>query len=209
MENNKNPFWQKNNENKENNETIKEEIKEEIQEETKEEENKDAEIQEETAQNDDSKEEQENYKEQYEDLNNKYLRLAADFDNFRKRTIQEKEDLSKFACAEVLKKITTVLDTFERAQEQLQNIEDCKIVKESYEVAFKQLLETLKKIGMEEIICLGLEFNPSEHEAITQIPTDEYEPDCIACVMQKGYKIGERVIRPALVGVAKKKEDEQ
>ena len=100
------------------------------------------------------------------------------------------------------------MDTFDRAKEHLKEIEDCKVVKESYEVAYKQLLDTLKKIGMEEIECLGLEFNPSEHEAITQIPTDEYEQDHVACVMQKGYKIGDRIIRPALVGVAKKKEDE-
>ena len=61
---------------------------------------------------------------------------------------------------------------------------------------------------MEEIEAMGKVFNPNEHEAITQIPTDEYEPDCIACVMQKGYKFQDKIIRPALVGVAKKKEDE-
>ena len=61
---------------------------------------------------------------------------------------------------------------------------------------------------MEEIEALGNEFNPNEHEAITQVPTDEVEPDKIAFVAQKGYKMGDKVIRPALVGVAKKKEDE-
>ena len=148
------------------------------------------------------------YQEKYEDLNNKYIRLAADFDNFRKRTLQEKEELSQYACCELLKKISAVLDTFDRAQEHLKEIEDCKVVKESYEVAYKQLKDTLAKIGMEEIECLGQAFNPSEHEAITQIPTDEYEADCVACVMQKGYKVANKVIRPALVGVAVKKEQE-
>jgi len=147
------------------------------------------------------------YKEKYEDLNNKYLRLAADFDNFRKRTIQEKEELSKYASCEVLKKLTTVLDTFDRAQEHLKEIDNCQTVKESYDVAIKQLIETLKKCGMEEIEALGKEFNPNEHEAITQVPTSEFEPDTVAFVAQKGYKMGDRVIRPALVGVAKKEDE--
>lgn len=148
------------------------------------------------------------FEEKYNDLNNKYLRLAADFDNFRKRTIQEKEDLSKYAAAEVLKKITTVLDTFDRAQEQLKDIDNCQTIKESYEVAFKQLIDTLKKAGLEEIDAQGREFNPNEHEAITQVPTNDFEPDTIAFVAQKGYKMGDRVLRPALVGVAKSIEEE-
>ena len=191
MEDNKNPFSE---------EEIKEEIsniEEENIEEAQEENNEEV-----------ASEEKDDYKEKYEDLNNKYIRLAADFDNFRKRTATEKEELSKYACCDLLKKLSNVIDTFDRASEQLKTIEDCTKIKEGYEAVYKQLQDTLKKIGMEEIECLGKEFNPNEHEAITQIPTDEYEPDCIACVMQKGYKFQDKIIRPALVGVAKKKEDE-
>ena len=191
MEDNKNPFQE-------------EEIKET-------EENKELEETEETQEtedNQDTEEQKEDFEAKYEDLNNKYLRLAAALDNFRKRTIQEKDELSKFATVEVLKKLTSVLDTFDRAQEHLKDIEECQTVKDSYNIAYKQLLDTLKKCGMEEIEALGKEFNPNEHEAITQVPTDEVEPDKIAFVAQKGYKMGDRVIRPALVGVAKKKEDE-
>ncbi|MBQ4646472.1 MAG: nucleotide exchange factor GrpE [Candidatus Gastranaerophilales bacterium] len=191
MEDNKNPFQE-------------EEIKENI-EETSTEEN--AENKEEAAQEEIQEEAQNDFEAKYEDLNNKYLRLAADFDNFRKRTIQEKEDLSKYASCEVLKKLTTVLDTFDRASEHLKNIDNCQTVKESYEVAIKQLIETLKKCGMEEIEALGKVFNPNEHEAITQVPTSEFEPDTIAFVAQKGYKMGDRIIRPALVGVAKKEDE--
>lgn len=188
MEDNKNPFQEeemKENENIEeasNEENI--EMQEEIQEEQK-----------------------DDFEAKYEDLNNKYLRLAADFDNYRKRTIQEKEDLSKYAASEVLKKLTSVLDTFDRAAEHLKDIDNCQTVKESYEVAVKQLIETLKKCGMEEIEALGKEFNPNEHEAITQVPTSEFEPDTVAFVAQKGYKMGDRIIRPALVGVAKKEDE--
>ena len=148
------------------------------------------------------------FDEKYEELNNKYIRLAADFDNFRKRAAHEREELVQYAQAEVLKKLTTVLDTFDRAAEHLKEIDNCQTVKDSYDVAYKQLLDTLKKIGLEEIEALGKEFNPNEHEAITQVPTDEFDEDKIALVAQKGYKLGDRIIRPALVGVAVKKENE-
>lgn len=187
MEDNKNPFKEEENIEEVKNNELQEENQETVDEEIKEE----------------QIEEENEFQVKYEDLNNKYLRLAADFDNFRKRTMAEKEELSKFACAELLKKILPSLDTFDRAQEHLKEIEDCKVVKESYEVAYKQLIEALKKIGMEEIVCLGEKFNPNEHEAITQVPTQEYEPDTVAYVAQKGYKLEDKVVRPALVGVAK------
>ena len=66
----------------------------------------------------------------------------------------------------------------------------------------------MKKIGLEEIEAMGKEFNPNEHEAITQVPTNEFPADTVAFVAQKGYKLGDRVIRPALVGVAKEVEEE-
>ena len=150
----------------------------------------------------------EEFEKKYEELNNKYIRLAADFDNFRKRTTSEKEELSSFTIANVLRQLTGVLDTFDRAQEHLKDIEDCKTVKEGYEVAYKQLTDALKKIGLKEIEALGKEFNPNEHEAVTKIPTDEYEPDCVAAIIQKGYKTDSRIVRPALVGVATKKENQ-
>ena len=97
---------------------------------------------------------------------------------------------------------------FKLGDSYLKDIENCQTVKDSYEVAYKQFLDTLKKIGMEEIEAIRKTFNPNEHEAITQVPTNEFEPDTIAYVAQKGYKLDDRVIRPALVGVAKKLEDE-
>ncbi len=204
MEDNKNPF-RENDENKEI-EDIKTEEQEKDSVETSaevKEENKEAQEKEEIK-----TQEKDELQEKYDDLNNKYIRLAADFDNFRKRTIQEKDELSKYATSEVLKKLTTVLDTFDRAQEHLKEIDNPKTVKESYELAFKQLIDTLKKIGMEEIEALGQDFDPNLHEAITQIQTDEFEPDTVAVVAQKGYKYADKIIRPALVGVAKKKDNE-
>lgn len=163
-----------------------------------------------TCENDNSEaqeeDEREKLKAELEDLNNKYLRLAADFDNFRKRQAQERESLLKYGASETMTKLLVVLDTFERAKESLENVEDAKSVKESYEVAFKQLLDTLKKAGLETIDALGAEFDPNLHEAIAQTPTNEQPDNTIISQMQKGYKLGDRVLRPALVNVALNEE---
>ena len=115
--------------------------------------------------------------------------------------------ISVFAKIEVFKKILTVLDTFERAKEQLKNIDNPDTIKEGYEVVFKQFQDTLLKLGLIETEALGKPFDAQEHEAVLKVPTDEYEPDTIAQVMQKGYKFQDRIVRPAIVGVATQKED--
>ena len=148
----------------------------------------------------------EKLKAELDDLNNKYLRLAADFDNYRKRQAQERESLLKYGAADTMTKLLVVLDTFERAKESLKDIEDAKSVKDSYEVAFKQLIDTLKKAGLEIIEAQGAEFDPNLHEAIAQTPTNEYPDNTIISQMQTGYKLGDRVLRPALVNVALNEE---
>ena len=213
MENNKNPFKGHNEDNQ--NEEIKEAAEEveetektaEVQDKTNEEVLDETQDETQDEKSDKKSDKAAELKKQLEDLNNKYIRLAADFENFRKRTAQEKEELATHTTIQVLSKITTVLDTFERAQQHLQEIDNCQTVKEGYEVAIKQFIDILKKLGMEEIEAVGKEFDPNEHEAITKIPTDEFEPDTIAVVAQKGYKLKDKVIRPALVGVAKKKDE--
>ena len=209
---NKNPF-RKDDETIEENEVQQETIeneepevqnKEEIQEENN---ASSDEIQEQAADEAQETDKEDEKDKKYEELNNKYIRLAADFDNYRKRTALEKEELSKYTTIEILKKITTVLDTFDRAKEHLKDIDNCQTVKDGYEMAYKQLTDTLSKLGLVEIEALGADFNPQEHEAITQVTTDEYEPDTVAMVAQKGYKLGDKVVRPALVGVAKKKDE--
>ena len=140
------------------------------------------------------------------DLNNKYLRMAADSDNYRKRQMQERESLLKYGAADTMTKLLAVLDTFERARESLKDVEDVNSVKESDEVAFKQLIDTLKKAGLETIDALGAEFDPNLHEAIAQTPTNEHPDNTIISQMQTGYKLGDRVLRPALVNVALNEE---
>ena len=157
---------------------------------------------EETEEKKDTTSNDDGYKEKYEQLNNQYVRLAADFDNFRKRQAQERENLLKYGAEETLKKLIEVIDNFDRAQKAIENIEDCGQVKDSFNLVCNQMKETLKKIGLETIETEGKEFDPNVHEAVMQTPTSEYEEGMIIAELQKGYKIGDKVLRASLVNVA-------
>ncbi len=139
---------------------------------------------------------------EYDKLNNQYIRLAADFDNYRKRQAQERESLLKYGAEDTLKKLIDVLDNFDRGEKAIADIEDCEKVKESFSLVHKQLTDSLTKIGLEVIQCIGEEFDPNFHEAVMQTPTNEHPEHTIIAELQKGYKLGDRVLRPALVNVA-------
>ena len=141
-------------------------------------------------------------KEEYEKLNQQYIRLAADFDNYRKRQAQERENLLKFGTENALTKMLDVIDNFERGEKALENVDDCTKVKESFNLIHKQVLETLQKLGLEEIEAEGQEFDPNFHDAVMQTPTSEHPEHTVIKVLQKGYKMGDKVLRPALVNVA-------
>lgn len=135
-------------------------------------------------------------------VNNQYLRLAADFDNYRKRQVQERESLLKYGAEESLKKMIEVLDNVDRAKKSVENVEDVATLKDSYNVIFKQIYDVLSKMGLETIDSVGEEFDPNFHDAVMQTPTSEQPENTIVAVMQKGYKLGDKVLRPALVNVA-------
>ena len=140
--------------------------------------------------------------EKFDALNQQYLRLAADFDNFRKRQEHEREELLKFGTENALKKLIEVLDNFERGKKALENVDDCQKIKESFDLVHKQTIETLTKLGLEEIETEGKEFDPNFHDAVMQTPTSEYPEHTIINELQKGYKMGDKVLRAALVNVA-------
>ena len=140
--------------------------------------------------------------EKYNELNNQYLRLAADFDNYRKRQAQERENLLKYGAENALKKMIEVLDNFERGEKALEKVEDCETCKESFNLVHKQVCETLAKMGLEEIKAIGEEFDPNFHEAVMQTPTSEHPEHTVITELQKGYKMGDKVLRPTLVNVA-------
>ena len=144
----------------------------------------------------------EKVKADYEQLNNQYIRLAADFENYRKRQENERENLIKYGTIEALKKLLEVLDNFDRGEKALENVEDCQVVKDSFNKVHKQTVDVLTKLGLEVIETDGKEFDPNFHEAVMQTPTSEHPEHTIVNELQKGYKLGDKVLRPSLVNVA-------
>ena len=135
-------------------------------------------------------------------LNQQYVRLAADFDNYRKRQAQERESLLKYGSENALKQMLEILDNFERGEKALEKVEDCQTVKDSFNLIHKQVIDTLQKLGLEKIEAEGKEFDPNFHEAVMQTPTADVEENTIINELQKGYKLGDKVLRPTLVNVA-------
>lgn len=139
---------------------------------------------------------------EFETLKNQYLRLAADFDNYRKRQTQEREALLKYGAEDTLKKLLPILDTFERAQKSFTEMDDPEKIKESFDVLKKQFIEALEKVGLQKIETVGKEFDPNFHEAVMQTPTNDHPDHTVVAELQSGYKLGDRVIRASLVNVA-------
>ena len=193
----KNPFSSDKNE-----ENLIEEVK--INEEKTAEENAETEEKIENSENAEevTKEEVNPLQEKYDTLNNQYIRLAADFDNYRKRQEQEKEALLKYGAESTLKKMIEVLDNFERGLKAIETVEDCEKVKECYNLAYKNFKDVLTKAGLEAIKAEGETFDPNFHEAVMQTPSTEHPEHTIIAELQKGYKLGDKVLRPTLVNVA-------
>ncbi|MBP3820868.1 nucleotide exchange factor GrpE [bacterium] len=147
-------------------------------------------------------EEKSDFQTKYEELNQQYIRLAADFDNYRKRQSQERENLINYGTETALTKMIEVLDNFERGQKALENVNDPEKIKESFDLIQKQVYETLTKLGLEEIKAVGEEFDPNFHEAVMQTPTNEHPEHTVIAELRKGYKMGDKVLRPTMVNVA-------
>lgn len=137
-----------------------------------------------------------------DELNAQYIRMAADFDNYRKRQAQERESLLKYGAEKTLKELLVVLDNFERAKDALKDVDDVKQVKDSFDVVQKQLVDTLEKSGLKAIDTNGQKFDPNLHEAVMQTPSDDVENETILQELQKGYMLEDRILRAALVNVA-------
>ena len=133
-----------------------------------------------------------------EDGDAKYLRLMADFQNYKKRVEKEKTDLYSYANEKLVTEILAVLDNFERA---LAHEDSGDGFKEGMEMIFKQLMDVLEKSGLAEIAALGEDFDPNFHNAVMTEETEEYESGKVSGVMQKGYTLNGKVIRPSMVKV--------
>lgn len=151
-------------------------------------------------------------KQEIEDLKDKKLRIAAEFENFRRRSFQEKADWIKNATERLILELCDVRDNFERALDP-ENKQDGDSFKKGIEMIFQQLDNVLKKEGVTKIEALEENFDPNFHEALAHIPS-KLEENKIAAVIQNGYLMNDKVIRPARVAVSngekpKKKENEQ
>ena len=156
------------------------------------------------------KQENEALKAQLEDLNQQCdgfktqsIRIAADFDNFRKRTQKEKEDLEQQAKRITLTELLPVVDNFERARSQIKPQNDGEMaIHKSYQGVYKQLVDCLKRIGVSPMRPEGQEFDPNLHEAVMREPTAEYPEGTVIEQLMRGYMLNDRVLRHAMVKVA-------
>ena len=128
----------------------------------------------------------------------RYLRLMADFQNYKKRVEKEKRDLYSYANEKIMTELLAVLDNFERALDH----DTGDGFREGIEMIFKQLTDVLEKSGLAEIPALGEEFDPNVHSAVMTEETEDYESGKVSGVMQKGYTLNGKVIRPTMVKVA-------
>lgn len=141
----------------------------------------------------------EKVKAELESTKDMLLRTAAEFDNFKKRTEREKLSTAEYSKASVVKTLLPILDNADRAAQFEQGTEQ---YNKGIEMIVKQLSDLSGKLGLIEIGTVGEEFNPEIHEAIMHIDDENLGENTVAAVMQKGYKIGDTVIRPAMVQVA-------
>ena len=131
-----------------------------------------------------------------DELNDKYLRLYSEFDNYRRRTSKERIDLSKTASAEVITDLLPVLDDFERAIKSTAETQDCEAVKEGVNLIYNKFKAILEKKGVKAIESVGLVFDTDFHEAITYIPAPSEDlKNKIVDELEKGYLLGDKVIR--------------
>ena len=131
----------------------------------------------------------------------RYMRLMAEFQNFKRRAAKEKTDIHAFANERIVGDLLPVLDNFERALETA--TPEVENYAKGMELIFEQLKTALEKAGVEEIAALGEEFDPAVHNAVMTEQSEEYDDGKISKVLQKGYKLNGKVVRPAMVAVVK------
>ena len=138
-------------------------------------------------------------------LKDQLLRTLADFDNFRKRTRREAIDAERRGREDLLKEFLPVFDNLDRAGAHAETATDVKALADGISMVMRQFADTLGKLGIERVAAVGKPFDPAVHEAVQQMETSDFEPGTIAAEVQAGYRSTDKLIRPALVVVAKAK----
>lgn len=138
-------------------------------------------------------------------LRDQLLRTAADYDNFRKRSRRELSDAEKRAREDLIKELLPVFDNLERATAHAETATDVKALADGIGLVKRQFIDVLAKIGIERIQAQGKPFDPAFHEAVQQFETSDHPPGTVMHEVQAGYTQGDKLVRPAIVVVAKAK----
>lgn len=146
----------------------------------------------------------EELKKSLSELNDKYIRLYADFENYKKGTVRDKEELLKFSNEELITDLLTVIDHLELALQHSSGNESSNSLAEGVELTLKELKNVLEKHGLINIETEGKPFDPSVHHALSQIESEETDENTVVAEFRKGYMLKDRVLRAALVGISKK-----
>ncbi|MBU5307693.1 nucleotide exchange factor GrpE [Clostridioides mangenotii] len=147
-----------------------------------------------------SKIDEKKLKDELDELTDNYQRLQAEYANYRRRTQQEKDSLSLFANEKIMTELIPVIDSMERALDACEDKDDS--MYKGIDLVHKQLIDTLSKLGLEHIEALDQEFDPNYHLAVMQENVEGIEPNKVVMELQKGYKLGEKVIRASMVKVS-------
>ncbi|HEY4554349.1 MAG TPA: nucleotide exchange factor GrpE [Bacillaceae bacterium] len=134
---------------------------------------------------------------------NRYLRLLADFDNFRRRTQLDREAAEKYRAQELITNLLPAIDNFERAMQIEIDNEQAKALLDGVSMVYRSIIEALKQEGAEQIEAVGKEFDPNLHQAVMQTEEEEMASNMVVEEFQKGYKLKDRIIRPSMVKVSK------
>ncbi|PAD80417.1 nucleotide exchange factor GrpE [Paenibacillus campinasensis] len=156
----------------------------------------------ETAGNNAAQEEIERLQNELSETQQRALRAQADFDNFRRRTQKEKEELAKYASSKLIQELLPVIDNFERALQASGDNPEFESFSKGVNMIFRQMEQILAAEGLTAMNSVGQPFNPEFHQAIMQVESDEHEEGIVVEEVQKGYMLKDKVLRPAMVKVS-------
>lgn len=139
---------------------------------------------------------------QVEEHQQRYLRAQADFDNFRRRTIKEREELAQYATMKLLNQLLPVVDNFERAIAAAKQNSDFEALSKGVDMISRQFNQVLEQEGLKPMEAIGQPFNPEYHQAVMQEQSEEHEEGIVLEELQKGYMLKDKVLRPAMVKVS-------
>lgn len=142
-------------------------------------------------------------KQEVEETNDTMLRLAAELDNYKKRVAKERESLIRYIVQDIIQELLPILDNFERAIESADKSKDCDSLLEGVRMISRQMYDALERKGVSRINAAGKTFDPTIHEAVMQVNSEEHPENVVVEELQKGYMLHDRVIRPSMVVVSK------